>query len=152
MSMTRVFVYGSLMQGLHNSHLLASSKLLNPEARTRRTDLCLVESEPCEEEGGHTYPYAIPVAQARTGDVSASLQGCTYEVSDEVLRQASSACCERARTRYACGLHTLVVAVATLTDQAPVAQLDMLEEHPDYYRRELAALCDEPDAWIYRER
>ena len=96
--MTRVFVYGSLMPGLHNSHLLASSKLLNPEARTRRTDLCLVESEPCEEEGGHTYPYAIPAAKARTVDVSASLRGCTYEVSDDILSQASSSTCSSART------------------------------------------------------
>ena len=31
--MIKVFVYGSLMRGLHNSYLLAGSRLLNPSAQ-----------------------------------------------------------------------------------------------------------------------
>ena len=124
--MTKVFVYGSLMRGLHNSHLLATSKLVNQRARTQATDFCLVA---CELEKGHPdehlsayghpsahylYPYAIPHERARAGDVRTALRGETYEVQDDVLKL-----------------------------------LDELEEHPDYYRREMIPLQDEADAWIY---
>ena len=81
--MTKVFVYGSLMRGLHNSHLLATSKLVNLHARTNAADYCLVAS--AELERGHTYPYAIPHQHARVGDVRTALRGETYLISDAVL-------------------------------------------------------------------
>ena len=48
--MVRVFVYGSLLRGLHNSHLLSGAPLLLPGARTVE-HYVLVDS-------AHGYPYA----------------------------------------------------------------------------------------------
>ncbi|KAL1524408.1 hypothetical protein AB1Y20_019303 [Prymnesium parvum] len=41
--LSKVFVYGSLMRGLHNSHFLAQSKLVNPNARTLNAEYCLLD-------------------------------------------------------------------------------------------------------------
>lgn len=48
---TRVFVYGSLLRGLHNSHLLDTSALLLPGARTAASYVLL--------DSGEHYPYAV---------------------------------------------------------------------------------------------
>lgn len=131
--LTKIFVYGSLMRGLHNSHLLASSELVSPHARTRHSDFFLVSG--AQQECGATYPYAMRCMQARTVDTCAPLRGETYLVTEEVLAQASS---PSVHAPESSGLVLL---------SAP--QLDELEEHPEYYRREVIPLHEESDAWIY---
>ena len=87
--MIKVFVYGSLMRGLHNSYLLAGSRLLNPSAQTQDAGFALVASGQIEE--GSTYPYALAHTSARASDARVVLLGETYEVSPEVLRQVARA-------------------------------------------------------------
>jgi len=74
----RVFVYGSLLRGLHNHHRLGTtSTLVHMSARTA-DPYVLVDS-------GQGYPFALEAACARPVDVVAPLVGEVYEVTDEVL-------------------------------------------------------------------
>ena len=104
---TRVFVYGSLLRGLHNSHHLLNSPLVLPGARTSSSNYVLIDS-------GNSYLYAVHAANA--GDrVQSTLLGEVYSVNEQALES-----------------------------------LDKLEEHPDYYRRELIQVDGESEpAWMY---
>lgn len=77
--MQKVFVYGSLLRGLCNSHLLRTSRLLQPGARTQDSAFVLIDSG--EAEG---YPFAIK-SQELPGAPATSLLGEVYEVTDSVL-------------------------------------------------------------------
>ena len=71
----RVFVYGSLLRGLHNHRLLTASQLIAQRARTKAPSFLLVDS-------GQGYPFALD----GTGDErSTALLGEVYEVSSAVL-------------------------------------------------------------------
>jgi len=74
----RVFVYGSLLRGLHNHHFLGASTLVG-KAKTAE-QYVLVDS-------GHGYPYALEAACARGIDAAAQLVGEVYEVTDAVLHE-----------------------------------------------------------------
>ena len=75
----RVFVYGSLLRGLHNHHLLQTAKLVKAPARTAADSYVLVDS-------GSGFPFAL--SAARAGEAArAILLGEVYEVSDAVLAQ-----------------------------------------------------------------
>lgn len=73
----RVFVYGSLLRGLHNHHLLAKSRLV-AAARTAQSSYVLIDS-------GHGFPYAVADERARPEDRRVALLGEIYEVDDAVL-------------------------------------------------------------------
>eukprot|EP00967_Tisochrysis_lutea_P153661 scaffold303787_cov31-Tisochrysis_lutea.AAC.2 len=73
----RVFVYGSLLRGLHNHHRLGSSSILVGEARTAHPYVLI--------DSGHGYPFALNAACARAVDLPAPLVGEVYEVTDDVL-------------------------------------------------------------------
>ena len=105
----RVFVYGSLLRGLHNHHLLHTAKLTRAPANTVAAEFVLVDS-------GSGYPFALAADRARASDARTPsvLLGEVYEVNDATL-----------------------------------AQLDNLECHPDWYRRQLTDIEGDEPAWIY---
>ena len=74
----RVFVYGSLLRGLHNHHWISKdSRLLG--AALSRERYVIVDS-------GDGYPYALDAEWARPGiDTPAPLHGELYEVGDGTL-------------------------------------------------------------------
>ena len=74
--MSRVFVYGSLLRGLHNHHLLLGQKLLAP-ARTKHAAYRLLDSK----DG---YPYVTQPVPADTASTY-SIQGELYEVGSDAL-------------------------------------------------------------------
>jgi gamma-glutamylcyclotransferase (GGCT)/AIG2-like uncharacterized protein YtfP len=108
--MHKVFVYGSLLGGLHNNHHLGTSRLLQPGVQTQDSYVLL---KAAEDEG---YPFAIKSSDLR--GMASSLLGEVYEVTDRVL-----------------------------------ASLDVLEGHPDVYRREeiqyIDAKKEVSTAWMY---
>ena len=74
----RVFVYGSLLRGLHNHHHLKTATLVKEAARTTSAAYVMVDS-------GHGYPFALVDAKARAGDARSALLGELYDVNDAVL-------------------------------------------------------------------
>ena len=106
---SRVFVYGSLLRGLHNHHLLHTAKLTRAPANTAAAEFVLVDS-------GSGYPFALAADRAWASDARkpSVLLGEVYEVSDATL-----------------------------------SQLDTLEGHPDWYRRQLTGIEGDEPAWIY---
>ena len=62
----RVFVYGSLLRGLHNHHHLKTATLVKEAARTTSAAYVMVDS-------GHGYPFALVDAKARAGDARSAL-------------------------------------------------------------------------------
>ena len=75
---TTVFVYGSLLRGLHNSHLLSSATLLLPRACTQSSAFALIDS-------GCGYPYACHAAALTPSHTRTSLVGELISVSPAVL-------------------------------------------------------------------
>jgi len=75
----RVFVYGSLLKGLHNHRLLESSNFIK-RASTRDTAYLLVDS-------GNTYPFALAAPDGgQTAEPPVALLGELYEVDMPTLR------------------------------------------------------------------
>ena len=75
---TKVFVYGSLLRGLHNAHHLRTSTLLLPGAKTVASYVLI--------DSANGYPFAIHAeAGPRFSTASAPVIGEVYEVSDGVL-------------------------------------------------------------------
>ena len=72
----RVFVYGSLLRGLHNHHLLHMAKLTRAPANTAAAEFVLVDS-------GSGYPFALAADRARASDARTPsvLLGEVYEVT-----------------------------------------------------------------------
>lgn len=82
MTSHRVFVYGSLLRGLHNHHRLSpgsDSTLIS--AAVTASPFVLVDS-------GSGYPYALAADRARSIDEPAQLKGELYEVTDELLHSS----------------------------------------------------------------
>ena len=73
----KVFVYGSLLGGLHNNHHLGTSRLLQPGVQTQDSYVLL---KAAEDEG---YPFAIKSSDLP--GMASSLLGEVYEVTDRVL-------------------------------------------------------------------
>ena len=73
----KVFVYGSLLGGLHNNHHLGTSRLLQPGVQTQDSYVLL---QAAEDEG---YPFAIKSSDLP--GMASSLLGEVYEVTDRVL-------------------------------------------------------------------
>ena len=76
----RVFVYGSLLRGLHNHHLLRSARRVKAPTCTASSEFVLLDSR----EG---YPFAVSGERAREGDARSRLVGEVYEVSDAELER-----------------------------------------------------------------
>mmetsp|Transcript_32222 Transcript_32222/g.102733 ORF Transcript_32222/g.102733 Transcript_32222/m.102733 type:complete len:446 (+) Transcript_32222:19-1356(+) len=82
----RVFVYGTLRDGMSNHHRLYSSsgdddtRLVFREARTEDTDLALVQAP-----GGGAWPYAVRGDDARRDSTRGPLVGEVYAVSTDLL-------------------------------------------------------------------
>jgi hypothetical protein len=74
----RVFVYGSLLRGLHNHHRLGTTSTLLLAAAQTADPFVLVDS-------GQGYPYALEAACARPIDTAAPLVGEVYEVRSPSL-------------------------------------------------------------------
>ena len=75
-----VFVYGSLLRGLHNHHLLCTARLACSPARTAAPGFVLVDSS-------NGYPFALAAGRARASDAQTVLLGEVYEVDDRTLAQ-----------------------------------------------------------------
>ena len=75
--MQRVFVYGSLLSGLPNHGVLASSRCVCSSARTSSSTLYLVGN-------GVNFPYLLQ-HPLRDGHVPVSVEGEVYEVDDATL-------------------------------------------------------------------
>lgn len=118
-----LFVYGTLLKGLENSHLLNTSRFRFPAVTRDRFYMISNENNGVESDGSNSYepstkldpqerykyPYLLkkPVTDAQE---AAQIIGEVYEVDSEVL-----------------------------------AQLDILEEHPAVYRRQELAILPTGD-------
>ena len=95
-----MFVYGSLLSGLHNHFRLEGQSKLLGAARTVRSDYTMVTSE------GSGFPFTLPPGEGRADCTPTAVLGELYQ------------------------------AVEPGEGSALVRQLDALESHPDWYRRE----------------
>tara|TARA_B110001452_G_scaffold255835_1_gene248640 strand:- start:3456 stop:3923 length:468 start_codon:yes stop_codon:yes gene_type:complete len=124
----RVFVYGSLLRGLHNHHLLAKSKLV-AAARTAQPAYVLIDS-------GHGFPYAVADARARQEDCRVALLGEIYEVDTAVLSRLDEL--EEHPTWY----QRREVEVSAADEPAARAWIYLLESDD-----ELAKIAKDPKAY-----
>ena len=105
-AVTQVFVYGSLLSGLHNHRLLDDAVFIR--AASTGPGFRLFDLGP--------HPGAVLAGGAQPSDSGSgyAIHGEVYDVSEAIL-----------------------------------ARLDALEEHPNYYRREVIELPSGASAWIY---
>lgn len=126
-----MFVYGSLLRGLHNHHLLQHSTLL-AATRTRDATFRLVDTS----DGEFTYPYAFASKQSPPG--AYTVLGEVYEVSDDTLAALDKL---EEHPYWYCRREV------ALDGQDLPAWMYLLVDPEELGRMQAAADCDPPGDW-----
>jgi gamma-glutamylcyclotransferase (GGCT)/AIG2-like uncharacterized protein YtfP len=135
----RMFVYGTLRDGLPNAHLLAGVPAASRGGAVTSvgTDFAMVASDNTDN---------TPSSAHHVNEVSARPSG--DDVSGEKKATYRWPFCANATDVGFEGAP--LVGELLCVDDATLAKLDKLEEHPNWYRRRLVAVAGHGEpAWVY---
>jgi len=118
----RIFVYGTLMKGERNHHLMAGTKLINGHARTKENSYLMQVFKSSSSEGKYT-PAVTTCYSERDG--AKCIKGEVYEVDNHQLEELDKL--EENGVRYQRKLVTLENGTSALmyffiADEQPVPE------------------------------